>query len=97
VALNSRKTAEQHDQVTPGERLAEHLEQRLGQGHHPGNTGQQAQAHDQRQGQADHPRAIALMGRQFVGENRDEYQVVDAQNQFQDDQGRQAEPGRGVG
>ncbi|MNH02449.1 hypothetical protein D3C79_616890 [compost metagenome] len=56
-------TTKQHDQVTTGEALAKHLDQRRGQGHHPGNTGQQAQAHDQRQGQTDHPRTVALMRR----------------------------------
>jgi len=89
-------TTEQHDQVTPGEGLAEHLDQWVGEGHQPGHAGQQAQAHDQRQAQADHPRAVALMRRQLVGENRDEHQVVDAQDDFQDDQGQQAQPGRWI-
>ncbi|MNY79416.1 hypothetical protein D3C86_2200410 [compost metagenome] len=40
-------TTEQHDQVTAGEALAEHVDQRCGEGDHPRNTGQQAQAHDQ--------------------------------------------------
>ncbi|MNV82513.1 hypothetical protein D3C71_1762530 [compost metagenome] len=33
---------EQHDQVTAGEALVEHLDQRLGKRDHPRNTGQQA-------------------------------------------------------
>ena len=89
--------AEQHDQVTAGEALAEHLDQRLGQGHQPGDAGQQAQAHQQGQAQADQPRAVAQVRRQLVGEDRDEHQVVDAQDDFQDDQRQQAEPRGGVG
>ncbi|MNG04966.1 hypothetical protein D3C84_881350 [compost metagenome] len=56
-------TTEQHDQVTAGETVLEHLEQWLGQGHQPGNTCQQAQAHQQREGQTDDPRTIALVRR----------------------------------
>ncbi|MCY1433335.1 hypothetical protein D9M71_493620 [compost metagenome] len=89
--------AEQHDQVASGETLAEHLEQRAGQGHQPGHAGQQAQAHQQRQPQTDQPRAVALLGRQLVGKDGDEHQVVDAQHDFQDDQGQQPHPGRRIG
>ncbi|MCY1442646.1 hypothetical protein D9M71_590230 [compost metagenome] len=89
-------TAEQHDQVTAGEALVEDLDQRLGQGHQPGDAGQQAQAHDQRQRQAEQPRAVTLMGRQLVRQDGDEHQVVDAQDDFQDDQGQEAQPGSGV-
>ncbi|MNO88773.1 hypothetical protein D3C76_802380 [compost metagenome] len=89
-------TAEQHDQVTPREALVEHFEQRLGQGHQPGNTRQQAQAHQQRQGQADDTRAIALFRRQFVRQNRNEHQVVDTQHQLQHNQRQQAQPRGGV-
>ncbi|MNC48057.1 hypothetical protein D3C75_971510 [compost metagenome] len=90
-------TTEQHDQVASGEALVEHLEQRRSEGHHPRDTGQQAQAHDQRQRQADHPRTVALMGRQFIGEDGDEHQVIDTQYQFQHNQRGKAQPGRGVG
>ncbi|MNT53818.1 hypothetical protein D3C72_1909270 [compost metagenome] len=36
------------------------------------------------------------MGRQLVRQDGDEHQVVDAQDDFQDDQGQEAQPGRGV-
>ncbi|MNI09135.1 hypothetical protein D3C73_621890 [compost metagenome] len=89
-------TAEQHDQVTSGEALVEHFEQWLGQGHQPGNTRQQAQAHDQGQGQADEACTVALLGWQLVGEDGDKHQVVDAEHQLQHDQCQQAQPGGGV-
>ncbi len=89
-------TTKQHDQVATGERLAEHLEQRLGQGHHPRDARQQAKAHDQRQRQADDARLVALFRGQFVGQDGDEHQVVDAQHQFQHDKGQQAKPCRGI-
>lgn len=87
---------EQHDQVAAGEALAEYLEQRLGEGHHPRDARQQAQAHQQRQRQAEDPGAVAQVRRQLVGEDRDEHQVVDAEDDLQHDQGRQAEPGSRV-
>ncbi|MNE96530.1 hypothetical protein D3C80_1947430 [compost metagenome] len=83
-------TTEQHDQVTAREALAEHFEQRCGKGDHPRNAGQQAQAHDERQAQANDPRAVALMGRQLVGKDGDEHQVVDTQHQLEDDKRQQA-------
>nr|GEZ64812.1 hypothetical protein [Tanacetum cinerariifolium] len=54
--------AEQHDQVTAREALPEYFKQRLGQGDHPRDARQQAQPHDQRQGKAQHPRAVTLLG-----------------------------------
>ncbi|MCY1403093.1 hypothetical protein D9M71_182600 [compost metagenome] len=87
---------EQHNQVTAGEGLVEHFEQRLGQRHHPGDARQQAQTHQQRQGQANKPRTVALRRWQLVRQDGDKYEVVDAEHQLQHDQGQQAKPGRGV-
>jgi hypothetical protein len=85
----------QQDQVTP-EKLWSNTKQRLGQLHDPGQRRQQHQPHQQCQRQADHPRAVALVRRQLVGKDRDEHQVVDAENDLQHDQGCKAHPYRGV-
>jgi len=80
----------------PEKLFSEDLEQRFGECDQPGDARQQAQAHHQRQAQADDARAVALLRRQFVRQDRDEYQVVDAQDDFQDDEREQAQPGRGI-
>ena len=90
------QAAEQHDQVAPRERFVEDFEQRLRQRDHPRDAGQQAQAHDQGQRQADDSGTVALLRRQFVGEDGDKHQVINTQYQFQHNQGQQAEPGRGI-
>ncbi|VVO40485.1 hypothetical protein PS704_05800 [Pseudomonas fluorescens] len=89
-------TTEQHDQVTTGETVLEHFEQRLRQGHQPGNTRQQAQAHQQGQGQTDDSRTVTLLRRQLVRKDGDKHQVVDAEHQLQHDQRQQAQPRGGV-
>ena len=90
------QAAEQHDQVTAREHLGEHLKQRFGEGHHPRNTGQQAQAHQQRQRQADDAGPVALLGRELVSQNGNKHQVVDTEHQLQHDQRQQAKPGRRI-
>ncbi|MNV09923.1 hypothetical protein D3C71_1004320 [compost metagenome] len=90
------QSAAQQDQITPGEAVLEQGDQRFGQFHDPGQRGQQHQPHQQRQCQPDHPRAVALVRRQLVGQDRDEHQVVDAENDLQHDQGCKAHPYRGV-
>ena len=55
-----------------------------------------AQAHQQRQAEADQARAVALMRRQLVGQDGNEDQVVDTQHDLEDDQGQQTEPDGGV-
>ncbi|CPJ10356.1 Uncharacterised protein [Bordetella pertussis] len=89
--------AQDEDQVAAGYLRAPHREQRRGQRHHPGDAGQQAQPHQQGQRQAYHARAVALVRGQLVGQDGDEHQVVDAQHDLQHDQGRQPQPGGGVG
>ena len=90
------QAAGEQDQIAAGERLVENSEQRRGQGDQPGDAGQQHQAHDQRQDQANHPRPVALGGRQLVGEDGDEDQIVDAKDDLQHHQSRQTEPDRGI-
>ncbi|KDB66466.1 PF05853 family protein, partial [Bordetella bronchiseptica B20-10725633] len=63
----------------------------------PGNAALVAQAAQPGQRQAYHARAVALVRGQLVGQDGDEHQVVDAQHDLQHDQGRQPQPGGGVG
>ena len=60
--------------------------QRFGQGHQPGDRGQQQQTHDHRQQQTGDTSTVALGGRQLFGEDSDENQVIDTQHQFDNHQ-----------
>ena len=60
--------------------------QRFGQGDQPGDRGQKQETHDHRQHQASDPRAVALGGREFLGEDSDKDQVIDTQHQFDNHQ-----------
>ncbi len=52
----------------------------------------QAQAENKSQADADAPGCGLLMGRQLVGQNRDEDEVVDPEHDLHDDEGRQGRP-----
>src|SRR5690606_4391624 len=86
------QAARQHDQVPGRHGVIADVEQRVGQGDQPGDTHQQDQAHDQGQGQAQHARLVTLVRRQFLRQYGNEYQVVDAQDDFQGNQRKQARP-----
>ncbi len=75
--------AEQQNQIAAGKGMVQYGKQRSGEGHHPRNHGQQAQAHDHRQGQADQPGLVSLVRRHFFGQDGNEDEVVDTENDFQ--------------
>ena len=63
----------------------------------PRNGGEQQQAHDQGQRQADKPGAVALLRWQLVGKDRDENEIVDAKHDLEHDKRGKTNPGIGVG
>ena len=83
---------DQHDQITAGEGVIHDGEERFGQRDHPGDDGQQAQSHDQRQRETNQARFITLFWRQFVRENGDKHQVIDTENNLQHHQREQSHP-----
>ena len=89
-------TADQHDQIAPGEREIAYAYQRLGQRDHPRDNRKQPQTHNQRQRQADDTCLITLFWRQFIGKDGDKDQVIDTQNNFEDYQRQQASPDGGI-
>ncbi|MNL70121.1 hypothetical protein D3C87_1950750 [compost metagenome] len=76
------KTAEQKDQVTAGNFEAGDGEKRCRQRHNPGDGGKQYKAHAERQAEADKACLLALVFGQFVGKDRDEDEIVDAEDDF---------------
>ncbi|MNE27089.1 hypothetical protein D3C80_1204830 [compost metagenome] len=96
---HQEQTAGDQDQVAPAEGGVEALaveaqvEDRRRQADDPADGGQQGQAHDQGQTDADPARALTMLGRQLVRQDRDEDQVVDAEDDFHDHEGHEGRPG----
>jgi hypothetical protein len=88
--------AEDQDQVAAGDLLHER-EQRLGQPHDPGERQQQQDARQHRQQQPQPPCQRAARLGKAPDQDRDEDDVVDAEHDLQRRQGRERDPGVGVG
>ena len=91
------QAAEDQNEVAAGQAEAPDGHQRRSQCHDPGDGGEQCEADDERQREADHARGVALMRRQLVGQNRDEDEIVDTENNLENDQGSKTDPGGRVG
>ena len=81
-----KQAAKQHNQIAGAKAEVVKNNQRFGQGDQPGDRGQQQETHDHRQHQASDPRAVALGGRELLGEDSDKDQVIDTQHQFDNHQ-----------
>ena len=77
--------------------MAEGGEDRLGHADDEGDGGEQDQPHDQRGGNADATGLYAVLFRQLVGQDRDEDQVVDAEDHLHGDQRHHGRPAFGGG
>lgn len=85
-------TAEDEDEIATGKGEIRNGEKRPRQRDDPRDRKQQQQAHDERKRQADHSRLLALVRRQLVGKDRDEDEIVDAEHDFENDKGDEADP-----
>ena len=94
---DQEQTTRDQDQVLPREFIAHDGEDRLHQTDQPGDDRQQGQTHDQRQADTDAPHLLPLMLGQFVRQDRDEDQVVDAEHDLHHDEGHQCSPGGRIG
>ena len=72
-------------------------EERLRQADDPGDRQQQQDPHPHRQPQADVPGLIALVRGEALDEDRDEDDVVDAEDDLEHGQRQQGDPGLGGG
>ncbi len=89
--------AADQDQVAPRDVGRVDRDQRIGEAHHPRERQKQADPHQHREGEPDQSRPLALLGRQAGDEDRDEDDVVDAQDDFERRQAQQRRPGFGRG
>ena len=77
--------------------MPEQSEDRLGQGDDDGDGAEQSETQDQSEADADPAGFRTLVLGQLVGEDRDEDQVVDAEDDFHHDKGREGHEGGRVG
>jgi hypothetical protein len=96
LAQQEQAADDQHE-VARGDGVAAHREQLGGQVREPGKRGQQQDAGRHGCGQPQRAGAGALRLGKPAGEDRDEDDVVDAQDDFQAGEGQQGDPGLGVG
>jgi hypothetical protein len=90
--VEQEQAAEQEHQVAPADGLAEHREQIGRQAHHPAEREQEQQARQHREAQPQLAGLVALLGRQAADQDRDEDDVVDAQDDFQGGEHREGDP-----
>jgi hypothetical protein len=90
--VEQKQAAEQQHQVASADALADHVEQVVGQAHHPAQREQQREAREHRKTQAEASRLVAQLRRQPADQDRDEDDVVDAQDDLQGGQHREGDP-----
>ena len=90
---DEEQAAGDQDQVSPGQSLAEEIDDRLRQLDDDGDCPQQGDAHDQCDADADPTGPFAVGLRELVRQDRNENEVVDAQHDFHGDQCQQCGPG----
>ena len=69
------------------------IEQRRLQGDDPPDQHQQADPHDQRQTETDFPGPGLLVSGQFVRQNGDKHQIIDAEYDFENHESDKRDPG----
>ena len=94
---HEKESARDQNKIAPGKRLAENREQRLDEMNDIGGAGDQQNAKNERQADADAPRLRRLLPRQSRRKNCDEDKIVDAKHDLHRDERDKGKPGRGVG
>ena len=87
----------EQDQVAPGIRMAEQREQGLGEVHDPGDGQEQQNPRPHRDRQPEGAGALLLRLGQPARENRNEDDVVDAEDDLERREGEEGDPGFGGG
>ena len=94
---HQEQAARQQEQVAHRKRMAEHGRERLGQADDRGGRGEQREAEDERQRQAEAARERPPARLDPVRQERDEDEIVDPEHDLHGDQGRQRRPCGGIG
>src|SRR5207245_11768680 len=97
-ALPQEEQAPQEENHVPsGERVPEHAEERAREAHDGGQGEQQENARPHGQGEADGAGPSLGVGRQLSGQDRDEDDVVDAEDDLEHREGEEGDAGFGGG
>src|SRR5437879_5386674 len=93
---DQEEAAADQDEVASTQAVAQHGEQRPRESHHPRDREEQPDADAQREREPEPPRRILLPRGQPPGEDRDEDDVVDAEDDFERGQRRERDQAVGV-
>jgi len=80
VPNSVKRAASQENQVAQRKPCTEQREERGSEAYDPEDREQENDAKDERQGEAELARPLCLGGRQFLGDDREEDHIVDAQH-----------------
>ena len=94
---DQKQSADDQDQVVPGEGAPQHRKERLGQADQPGQGEQKKDTEDERQAEPDLARPRHVGRGEPRHDNGDEYDIVDAEHDFQRAQGDECSPGVRIG
>lgn len=90
VLTQQEKAATDKYQVSPRKRMVQHREQRLGEPYDPRKREQERHPREHGEAQADCARPCLLSAVELAGEDRDEADIVYAQDNLQYRQGKEA-------
>ena len=90
--VEQKQATKKHNQVFAGNRKFAHEKQRMSEGDDVRHQAQHNDADDYRQAQPHQTGAITVLGFDFIGQNGNEHQVIDAQHHLQHQQGCKAYP-----
>ncbi len=93
---DEEETAGDQNEILPGEAVAEKLEKRFGELDDPGDGAEQGKTHDESKGDTGLAGPFPMLGRQLVGEDGDEDEVVDPENHFHHHERDKRHPGSRV-
>src|SRR5215475_2810098 len=90
---DEEQTAEDEDEIAPGKGFAPQSEDRGGEPEQRGEPKQQRDPEDERQRQAEAARGFATPPLKARDQDRDEYDIIDAEHDFERRKARQRRPG----
>ncbi len=93
---DEEQAPQQQDEIAARDGLAQHGKERSRETHDPGQREQQQDAGTHGEGQTQNAGALALRLGQTADQNGDKDDVIDAQHDFEQGQGGERYPGRGI-
>ena len=91
--VEEEETAGEHDEVFAGNGVAAQVHEGGGEGHDVRHKGEHDDAQEDGERQAGEAGAVAQLGFDFVRQYGDEYEIVDAEHHFEQQQGGETYPG----